>query len=635
MSRAMILAFCAVLGCGGLAPGAESPSPYGVCAHLGGGQEYDDLVREVELMQAAGIRWARADFTWGAIEPADGRFDFAAYDRVVSESLAHGVMPLPILCYDSPWAGLAHQNLPAWTRFVGTVVRRYADRVKHWEVWNEPNIEFWKPKPDPAQYAALLKATHAAIKGVDPGLQVVYGGTAGIPLDFIRKTLELGAGAGFDIMAIHPYSYPDTPERGGRLREIDALKALLTEFKAPTRLWITETGWPTHRDPEIEDHLPLWQSLVTAAAVRVAPERLGWDVAVLCEQGSDVSDHAAAALLAALAGTGRYRCRPVSVSDIAAGISPNDAQVLIGPIGEAFPETAFAGMVEFVRQGGLLVHFAGVPFYYTTNRGADGAWVQSRNAAGESFRQALHIGWQAWWTEKGLPEEASVTRAASPDVSVALPAKGVKSTRWFTDQALKGGDRMVPLLAGYNGETRVGYPSVLYQFDSDLKGAVLVNCLPLPVQRGVDPATQAQMLARAYLTYLAHGVEVFFWYEFRDGGLQPEYNEHHFGMVTHDLQPKPAYVTLRQLVTALGPSPAFGPAPQPGADGVTCVRATGPDGITVSAYWSDRPGARVALKAAAFRAYDASWAPAPVEMDAEGPTLRLDAGPRFVIERAP
>jgi len=629
----MVLAFCTAVGCCGAARGAEALSPYGVCAHLGSGQEYDDLVRELDLMQAAGIRWARADFTWGAMEPADGRFDFAVYDRVVSESLARGVMPLPILCYDSPWAGLAHQNLPAWTRFVETVVRRYGDRVKHWEVWNEPNIEFWKPKPDPAQYTALLRATHAAIKAANPGLQVVYGGTAGIPLDFIRRTLEMGAGSCFDIMAIHPYSYPGTAEAGGRVRELGELRALLAEFKAPSRVWITETGWPTHRDPEVEDYLPLWASLVTAAAERVFPGRLGWDVAVLSEQGHATGDHAAAALLAALRSSGRYRCRSVTVDEVAAGLSPKDAGILVGPIGEGFPEPAFAGMVEFVRQGGLLVHFGGVPFYYTTNRAPQG-WAQSPNGAAESFRQALHIGWKAWWTEKGLPEEAAVTRVASPDVAAVLPEKGLKTTRWFTDKALKGNDRMVPLLAGDHGQALVGYPSVLYRLDSDLKGAVLVNCLPLPVQRGVDPATQARMLARAYLTYLAQGVEVYFWYEFRDGGLQPEYNEHNFGMVTNDLQPKPAYVALRQLITAFGPTPAFSSAPQTGDDGVTRVAATGADGVTVSAYWADRPGARVVLTARSFRVYDASWAPAPVEMDAGGPTLRLDPGPRFVIEQA-
>jgi len=620
------------VGCSGAAA-EPALSPWGVCAHLGSGNEHTDLIRELDLMKAAGIRWARADFTWGAIEPADGRFEFERYDRVVKEALARDVTPLPILCYDSPWAGFAHQNLAAWTRFVETVVRRYGDRLHHWEVWNEPNIGFWKPKPDPAQYTALLKATCETIRRVDPKLQVLYGGTAGIPLDFIRKTLELGAGSSFDIMAIHPYSYPRTAEADGRIRALQELRTLLTEFKAPTRLWITETGWPTHRDPDVEDYMALWQSLLLQAAMRAVPGRLGWDVAVLHEDGYEHGARAALVLNDALNASGRFRSRLVSVAEIAAGISPEQTQILVGPIGETFPEPAFAGMLEFVRRGGLLVHYGGVPFYYAATHPATG-WVKPDQAAPESFRQALHIGWKAWWTQKGLPEEAATTRLASPDLAISLPPKGLKTTRWFTESALKGKDRMVPLLSGFSGETPVGCPSALYLLDSDLKGAVLVNCLPIPVQRGVDPDTEAQMLARAYLTYLAHGVEVFYWYEFRDGGTQVDYNEHNFGIVTHDLQPKPAYVAMQHLTTLLGPHPAFAGPPQTAADGVTRLELTTAAGQAVKVHWADRPGCSAPLAAdGRFRTATALWEAAPVQVGADGLRIAVDQGPVFVIPK--
>lgn len=628
---AALAGWLAGAGCGVVAAETTLP-PWGVCAHLGGGEEHADLIRELDLMSAAGIRWARADFTWGAIEPADGRFEFARYDRVVTEALARGVTPLPILCYDSPWAGLAHQNLAAWTRFVESVVRRYGDRLRYWEVWNEPNISFWKPTPDPVQYTALLKATCETIRRVDPQIAVLYGGTAGIPLDFIRKTLELGAGSSFDIMAIHPYSYPQTPEADGRIRQLQELQALLAEFKAPGRIWITETGWPTHRDPDLEDYLPLWQSLLLSAATQALPDRLGWDVAVLRDEGYEHGARAAAALNESLNATGRFRSRLVTVADIAAGLAPAETQILIGPIGETFPEPAFAGMLKFVRQGGLLVHYGGVPFYYAATGGPAG-WTTPRQAAPESYRQALHIGWKAWWTEKGLPEEAAATRPASPGLEIALPATGLKTTRWFTASALQGKDRMVPLLSGFNGTTAVGHPSVLYLLDSDLKGAVLVNCLPIPVQRGVDPQTQARMLARAYLTYLAFGVEVFFWYEFRDGGLKADYNEHNFGMVTHGLQPKPAHAALRHLTRLLGPRPAFPAPPQTDGDGLASLDLTASDGRTVRVLWAERAGCSAPLPVSGrFRTMTALGEAAPVLGGPEGLRVAVDHGPVFVIE---
>ena len=50
----------------------------------------------------------------------------------------------------------------------------------------------------------------------------------------------------------------------------------------------------------------------------------------------------------------------------------------------------------FVRKGGVLVLWSGVPLYYRMVRKPDGAW--DRQGAGETFRQRLHIGWEAWWT---------------------------------------------------------------------------------------------------------------------------------------------------------------------------------------------------------------------------------------------
>ena len=39
-------------------------SPFGVCAHLGRGDEFNQLEEEPTLMEEAGIAWARADWSW-------------------------------------------------------------------------------------------------------------------------------------------------------------------------------------------------------------------------------------------------------------------------------------------------------------------------------------------------------------------------------------------------------------------------------------------------------------------------------------------------------------------------------------------------------------------------------------------
>lgn len=585
--KILALALASLLTAGAVIGSAPPIPAFGTCAHLARGDEFGQLDEELDLMKAAGIRWARADFSWGDFEKTDGRFTFERYDQVIAAAEARDVHILPILCYNSPWAGLAHENMEAWTRYVRTVTNRYGNRLKYWEVWNEPNIGFWKPKPNPEQYASLLKATHETIKAVDPGLQVLYGGTAGIPLDFIRKTLEHGAAKHFDVMAIHPYCYPLTVEASGRLDELAKLNVMLEEFGATERIWITELGWPTHRDPTVAEALPVWESLVTVAAGKQFPDKSRWRIAVLTGPHHGTMREAAEAAATRFEKSDRWDCRRVSLADLA-GLTPKTSDVLLGLFGEQFPKRHFGAMARFVEQGGLLVHFGSVPLYYAKER-IDGKWQERGAHAGDGYWKKLHLGWEASWTREGLPEAANTIAPADGIKGIALKGK-ITSKRWFTDQRLQGDDQFIPLLSAYNGDQFVGHPSALYLLRSTLRGAVLVNSMPVPRPRGVDHATQAAMLSRAYLSYLAHGVEACFWYEFRDGGRDPGYNEHNFGMIDLGLKPKPAYETLGAWSKLLGDTPTFAGAPAEVEPGLLRVEAKGANGRTYAIYWArDEP----------------------------------------------
>ncbi|MEN6643944.1 MAG: cellulase family glycosylhydrolase [Armatimonadia bacterium] len=65
---------------------------------------------------------------------------------------------------------------------------------------------------------------------------------------------------------------------------------------------------------------------------------------------------------------------------------------------------------------------------------------------------------------------------------------------------------------------------------------------------------QARCLVRMMVIALGSGVEKIVWYDFKDDGLKPEYNEHNFGLVHHDdyaFAPKPAYVAYANLIRLL------------------------------------------------------------------------------------
>lgn len=541
----MIRWIAAACLCGAALSACAQPGvvPFGVCAHLGGGEEFADREAELKLMQAAGIRWARADWTWGYIQPNASTWRWDNYDKVVASAKAHNVTILPILCYNVDWAMPAHEHLEAWTAYVKATVKRYGADLRYWEVWNEPNISFWKPKPDAAQYAALLKATYQAIKEVDPKLQVVYGGLAGVPLGYLEESLKAGANRAFDVMAVHPYHYPSAPEDAVTAGELRQTREMLDKYGSKAPIWSTEQGWPTH----ISHAGPFGAALVARAAKARFPQRTAFDAAVLKVPGMPGSGAAADALHASLLTTPGFKVRFVGLSDLA-GLDPASTQVLVMATGEHFPGAEYPAMLDFVRRGGLLAHVDGVPFYYAEYLEADG-W-KSKPFGPTIGRDPLHVGWKAWWTEKGLPEEVQVNRATAEAGTLTLP-KDVPSTRWLTDKLLKGNDRFVPLVSAYDGDKLIGHAAALYLYDSELKGGFVSTTMPLDA-RGVTDDQQGVYQPRAVLCALADGITNYFWYEFRDGGDDPYYNEARFGMLRRNLTPKPAYEAYAALTKALG-----------------------------------------------------------------------------------
>ena len=107
-----------------------------------------------------GAKWARVQTGWCRCEPAKGKYDFTWLDAIVDRLLALGIQPWFNLGYGNQlytpeatnqfavgWAPLWNDEArQAWLRFVRALAENFRDRVKHWEIWNEPNHRnFWKP----------------------------------------------------------------------------------------------------------------------------------------------------------------------------------------------------------------------------------------------------------------------------------------------------------------------------------------------------------------------------------------------------------------------------------------------------------------------------------------------------------
>jgi outer membrane protein assembly factor BamB len=202
-----------------------------------------------ELFEKAGIGWTRVDFTRNGIERKPGQFDWKQQDEFVSYAAKHGVKVLPILDYAAAWdtdpnkGPATDEERASFANFVYQTVKHFEGRIEAWEIWNEPDIGFWKPDPNARDYALLLKACYQAIKRADPNARVVGGSLAEVNPRFLSDMCKHGAAQYMDVLSIHPYRYSNNPEIkfAGR---IERLRDVLRKYgKGNMPVWITEIGW--------------------------------------------------------------------------------------------------------------------------------------------------------------------------------------------------------------------------------------------------------------------------------------------------------------------------------------------------------------------------------------------------------
>jgi hypothetical protein len=604
-------------------PGSGFPtpekSPYGICAHVSRHGDHELAEGEFALMRQAGIGWARTDFDWTTVQQAqDGPWDFSLFDATVDKAEQAGITILPILAYDVAWATPAYKHPNLWREYVQKTVGRYKNRLRYWEVWNEPDlVQFWKETPDPANYTILLKAAFEEIKKIDPELTVVLGGLSGIPYEFIEGIYKAGGGAFFDVMAVHPYRYPDTPEAHSLKDDLDKLRQLMAKYGDSDKpVWITEIGWPTHlgRSGLLED-------IVRSGLKAVNPERKQWTLAVFDDPGYptpfNLHDKP---LEAMLPGGGRIiRLTLEQMKDL----TPQRYDALLWPPEEAFAAECFDAMEAYVRNGGTVIFTQGVPLYYAARQDETGRWI--RQDAGQEYRKRLHIGWEAWWTKQGVPRKVDRLEAAG----FHLP-ENTSAERFLTDAELKPGDRFIPLLTAAEGDY-AGTAAAVFELDSDLKGAVIVSTLFWDF-RGVTEDKQAAILPRAYLTALHSGVECMFWYNLRAGETDPFYNEDNFGIIHRDLTPKPAYHAMQVLNRA---RPAGSkPLDNSWQTGMIFYPGwTRPDGRKAFAIWTAGTAqtAEFHIEGTILEAFDSSGKLLDIRLKNQTAQIALSAAPIYMI----
>jgi hypothetical protein len=211
--------------------------------------------------------WIRHDFAWDAIEYQQGVFTWSGFDQWVSAARARNLNVIATISYAPPWANGGNPNHDyqptspdQFGQFAGEVAARYAPQGVHtYEIWNEPNIGFWQPGPNPAYYTQVLCSAYRYIHAADPHATVLTGGTSPAgdgassysPQTWLTDLYANGGGSCFDAVAHHPYvdSSPVSGELGNAWQLMSSeyapsnLRAImLSHGDSAKRIWATEVG---------------------------------------------------------------------------------------------------------------------------------------------------------------------------------------------------------------------------------------------------------------------------------------------------------------------------------------------------------------------------------------------------------
>jgi hypothetical protein len=142
---------------------------------------------------------------------------WANYDAAVDAGAARGFdVGISIDC------GNSISTMSAFAQYIGSITERYKDKVSDITPCNEPNLKKDSPLPGlsvPCAYREEYDAAYQTIKGIDPGIKVLFGAATsanrpeyGNSLNFLTMVLNCAEEpVKSDGLAYHPYQFTTSP----------------------------------------------------------------------------------------------------------------------------------------------------------------------------------------------------------------------------------------------------------------------------------------------------------------------------------------------------------------------------------------------------------------------------------------
>jgi hypothetical protein len=234
-----------------------------------------DAFRDPVAAAEAGVGWERILLYWSHVQPSGpgewNEFHLSERDGWLAQAESAGREIVGLLIDTPAWAteGLPKCGVPrglelpvddpgnVWATFVRQIVQRYSGRIRHWIIWNEPDIARdsfgvqWCGSVD--EYYQLLKVAYLAARQADPNVTIHLAAlTFHHDSAYLDRFLDVATkdpsgpehNHYFDVVTLHIYFQTETVPA-----IVDNARASLTAYGMSKPIWINETNAPSNADP--------------------------------------------------------------------------------------------------------------------------------------------------------------------------------------------------------------------------------------------------------------------------------------------------------------------------------------------------------------------------------------------------
>lgn len=209
-------------------------------------------------LKPLGVKKIRLQAGWAKCEKVQGVYDWEWLDRIIDFAIANGLEPWLQTSYGNPIyqgggaRGLLNslmtsaEGYAAWDKWVEALVTRYKDRVKEWEIWNEPDHPMQKIAPETT--AELNIRTAAIIKRIQPEAKIAgLAFASNSNVEYLDRFLKFISAQGklelFHWISYH--SYNTRPEDSYSDKNVMALKKVIAKYSKTLLLRQGENGAPS------------------------------------------------------------------------------------------------------------------------------------------------------------------------------------------------------------------------------------------------------------------------------------------------------------------------------------------------------------------------------------------------------